>query len=145
MASSYGATRNMTCPGCGMPYDYHARMQPHGFTVGASFKTSRREIIALKEDRKTGKTKYGRRHGTLGYMHQLKKLAWRAHVDECVTAFDAAVEGGADPESLLASNLAALVAAGRERRAVHIANDNARRRRMYAEAKAATRKTRRAA
>jgi hypothetical protein len=108
--SAYGKSRNLTCPGCGMPYDYHAQEQPHGFTVGMTFATARRDIIAIGTDRKTGKTKYGRRHGTLGFLHELKMLAWRAHVDQCVAAFDAAVEAGADPESLLEFNLAALKA-----------------------------------
>lgn len=110
MGSTYGKTRNLTCPGCGMPYDFDARDQPHGFTVGASFLQARRDIIAIGVDRRTGRTKYGRRNGTLGLMHEWKMLAWRAHVDECVSAFDAAVGSGADPESLLAGNLAELKA-----------------------------------
>jgi hypothetical protein len=115
MASSFGKTRNMVCPGCGMPYDYHAQQQPHGFTIGASFLQARRDIIAIGTDRKTGKTKYGRRGGTLGFMHELKMMAWRAHVDGCVAAFDAAVEAGADPESLRQGNYEALVAASPKR------------------------------
>ncbi len=40
-------------------------------------------IISIGTDRKTGKTKYGRRNGTLGYMFELKQLMWHQHTDEC--------------------------------------------------------------
>jgi hypothetical protein len=71
----------MTCPGCGIRYDYEHGV---GFNTGLTFKEVRRMIIAIGVDRKTGKTKYGRRNGTLGYMHELKKTMWKAHVAECV-------------------------------------------------------------
>lgn len=58
-----------------MPYDR--------FTCGLTFKTARRDIIAIGTDRKTGKTKYGRRNGTLGFMHEQKLMHWDQHVGEC--------------------------------------------------------------
>lgn len=78
MASHYGETRGIVCGGCGMRYD--------DFRTGMSFKEVRNLIITIGTDRKTGKTKYGRRNGTLGYWHELKKLYWEAHVGECESA-----------------------------------------------------------
>jgi len=78
MPSRYGEQRNMKCGGCGLPYD--------DFRCGWTFAEARREIIAIGTDKKTGKTKYGRRHGVLGYLHELKKLSWKAHVDACEAA-----------------------------------------------------------
>jgi hypothetical protein len=82
MPSAFGSSRGLRCPGCGLGYD--------DFRCGWQFKTSRREIIAIKVDRKTGKTKYGRRSGTLGWMHEQKMLYWDQHVGECSDAFEAA-------------------------------------------------------
>jgi hypothetical protein len=70
----------MTCPGCGLAYD--------DFRTGLSFIQVRRDIISIGTDRKTGKTKYGRRHGTLGYWHELKMMLWDAHVGECTDAME---------------------------------------------------------
>lgn len=84
MASAFGANRNMVCPGCKLKYD--------DFRAGWLFKNSRREIIALKVDRKTGKTKYGRRRGTLGFMHEQKMLCWDQHVGECTDAREKAAQ-----------------------------------------------------
>lgn len=78
MASSFGASRGMVCPGCGLAYDK--------FSTGMTFKQVRNDIIAIGTDRKTGKTKYGRRGGTLGYWHELKMLMWDQHVGECTDA-----------------------------------------------------------
>lgn len=83
MASNYGRSRNIVCPGCRIRYDYEHGV---GFSTGLTFKEVRRLIITIGTDAKTGKTKYGRRNGTLGYMHELKQVMWKAHVAEC-TAF----------------------------------------------------------
>lgn len=80
MASNYGRDRNLTCPGCGIRYDYEHGV---GFSTGLTFTEVRRTIIAIGTDKKTGKTKYGRRNGVLGYMHELKQIMWKAHVAEC--------------------------------------------------------------
>jgi hypothetical protein len=78
VTSAYGKNRGMRCDGCGLCYD--------DFRTGMTFEQVRRDIIAIKVDRKTGKTKYGRRHGTLGYWHELKMLLWDQHVGECTDA-----------------------------------------------------------
>jgi hypothetical protein len=82
VASAYGTNRNMTCPACGLAYD--------DMRTGLSFKQARRDIIAIGVDRKTGKTKYGRRHGVLGYMHELKMILWDQHVGICTDAAELA-------------------------------------------------------
>ncbi len=78
----FGEKRKMVCAGCGLRYD--------DMRCGVTFLSARQEIIAIKFDTKRGKTKYGRRNGTLGYMHQKKMLLWRTHVDECVDAYERA-------------------------------------------------------
>jgi hypothetical protein len=78
VASEYGKNRNMRCDGCGLGYD--------DFRTGLSFTDIRRMIISIGTDRKTQRTKYGRRHGVLGYHFELKQLMWRQHVDECASA-----------------------------------------------------------
>lgn len=80
MASAYGKNRNMVCPGCRLAYDT--------FTTGMTWKQVRNDIIAIGIDRKTGKTKYGRRHGVLGYWHELKMMLWDQHVGECTDAVE---------------------------------------------------------
>jgi hypothetical protein len=55
---------------------------------GYTFKTARREIIAIAHDTKRGKTKYGRRHGVLGFLHEIKQSMWKSHVAACDQAFD---------------------------------------------------------
>jgi hypothetical protein len=82
VGSRYGASRNLVCDGCGQRYD--------DFRTGMSFKEVRNLIIAIGTDRKTGKTKYGRRRGTLGYWHELKLMFWDQHVGECTDAAEAA-------------------------------------------------------
>lgn len=78
MASAYGESRGMVCKHCGLRYD--------DLRTGRSFKELRNEIISIGVDKRTGKTKYGRRHGVLGYWHELKMLYWQLHVDECESA-----------------------------------------------------------
>ncbi len=78
MASTYGEKRGMVCAGCGLKYD--------AFRSGWSFLDARQTIIAIQTDRKTGKTKYGRRHGVLGFMHEQKMLAWNGHIGLCEAA-----------------------------------------------------------
>ena len=75
MASSYGKTRGMVCEGCGLKYD--------DFRTGMTWTEVRNLIIAIGTDRKTGKTKYGRRGGVLGFWHETKMLFWDQHVGEC--------------------------------------------------------------
>lgn len=77
MASAYGANRNIVCPGCKLGYD--------SFRTGMSFTEVRRSIIAIGTDRKTGKTKYGRRSGVLGLWHEWKKMMWEQHVGDCTS------------------------------------------------------------
>lgn len=78
MASAFGANRNMVCPHCGERYD--------DMRTGRTFKELRNEIISIGTDAKTGKTKYGRRHGVLGYWHELKMLYWDQHLAMCESA-----------------------------------------------------------
>lgn len=78
MASAYGENRKMVCPGCKLRYD--------DFRTGMKFKQIRRDIIAIGTDTHTGKTKYGRRNGVLGYWHELKMMLWDQHVGECTHA-----------------------------------------------------------
>jgi hypothetical protein len=80
--STFGAARGMVCVACGLRYD--------DLRAGVTFVSARRDIIAIGVDAKTGRTKYGRRNGTLGFMHQRKMALWRAHVDECVSAHETA-------------------------------------------------------
>lgn len=82
MSSAYGKNRNMTCPGCGLEYDK--------FRTGMTWKEVRRLIITIGTDRKTGKTKYGRRHGVLGFWHEQKMMFWDQHVGECTDAAEMA-------------------------------------------------------
>lgn len=82
MASKYGESRNIACDGCGMKYD--------AFRTGLDFETVRNDIIAIGTDRKTGKTKYGRRRGVLGFWHELKLMMWDQHVGECTDAHEEA-------------------------------------------------------
>ncbi len=81
MPSSFGRSRNMVCPGCGLAYDK--------LRTGMTFLQVRRDIISIGTDGKTGKTKYGRRNGTLGYWHELKMMFWDQHVGECTDAAEA--------------------------------------------------------
>lgn len=74
MASAYGRNRDMVCV-CGVKYD--------DFRTGMDFTDVRNMIITIGTDKKTGKTKYGRRSGVLGYWHELKMLYWDQHVGEC--------------------------------------------------------------
>jgi hypothetical protein len=77
-AGVYGRGAHIACPsGCGLTYET--------FKVGLTFLQARRDIIAIGTDKKTGRTKYGRRNGVLGFMHEQKQLAWKAHVAECET------------------------------------------------------------
>ncbi len=75
MASAYGANRRMRCPACRLKYD--------DFRTGMTFKEVRNMIITIGIDKKTGKTKYGRRNGVLGYWFELKQLFWDQHTGEC--------------------------------------------------------------
>lgn len=75
MASRYGEKRGLVCGGCGVKYD--------NFRSGMSFLEARQLIITIGVDTKTGKTKYGRRNGVLGFMFELKQMAWKAHVGIC--------------------------------------------------------------
>lgn len=84
MPSAFGRNRNMVCLGCGLKYDR--------FRCGYTFKQARREIISIGTDRKTGKTKYGRRHGVLGFMHEIKMAMWDQHLGECTDAVDTATQ-----------------------------------------------------
>lgn len=74
MASAYGENHGLICA-CGLRYD--------DMRLGISFKQARREIIAIGTDRKTGKTKYGRRGGVLGFLFELKQSMWKSHVAAC--------------------------------------------------------------
>lgn len=74
MPSAWGRHHNERCV-CGIAYD--------SFRIGISFGEARRMIIAIGTDRRTGKTKYGRRHGVLGFLHELKLLSWKGHRDFC--------------------------------------------------------------
>jgi hypothetical protein len=56
------------------------------FSTGMSWTEIRRLIITIGVDGKTGKTKYGRRNGVLGYWHELKMMFWDQHVGECTDA-----------------------------------------------------------
>lgn len=87
MASAFGKNRNMVCPGCGLKYD--------DMRTGMTFKDVRNLIITIGTDRKTGKTKYGRRGGVLGYHHELKLMMWDQHVGECTDAAEAKAARGA--------------------------------------------------
>jgi hypothetical protein len=60
---------------CGLKYD--------DMRLGMTFATARREIIAIGVDRKTGRTKYGRRGGVLGFLFELKQSMWKSHVAAC--------------------------------------------------------------
>ena len=73
--SSYGRRRGITCPTCGLSYD--------AFRTGASFAQTRRDIIAIGVDPKTGKRKHGRRNTVLGMMHAMKQQLWSLHVEDC--------------------------------------------------------------
>ncbi len=75
----------MVCPGCGIKYDL--------FRTGMTWKQVRRDIIAIGTDRKTGRTKYGRRNGVLGYFHELKLMLWDGHCGECSDAAEIAASG----------------------------------------------------
>lgn len=75
MASAYGENHGLNCDGCGLRYD--------DFRTGMSFRQVRRDIIAIGTDGKTGKTKYGRRRGVLGFWHELKQQLWEQHVGMC--------------------------------------------------------------
>ncbi len=68
----------MVCQHCGQKYD--------DLRTGLDFTEVRQMIITIGTDRKTGKTKYGRRSGTLGYWHELKLLLWDQHIGECESA-----------------------------------------------------------
>lgn len=81
MASAYGENHGLVCVGCGLRYD--------DMRLGISFKQARRDIIAIEFDRRRGKKKYGRRHGVLGFLFELKQSMWHSHVDECVSMLDA--------------------------------------------------------
>lgn len=74
MPSAYGRNHNLVCA-CGLQYD--------DMRLGMSWTQARNEIIAIKVDRKTGKTKYGRRHGVLGFLFELKQSMWKSHVAAC--------------------------------------------------------------
>lgn len=78
MASAFGENRGMVCAHCGLRYD--------DMRTGRSFKELRNEIISIGTDAKTGRTKYGRRNGVLGYWHELKMLYWDQHVEMCAAA-----------------------------------------------------------
>lgn len=75
MGSRYGENHGLVCRGCGLTYD--------AMRTGMSFKEVRNMIITIGTDTKTGKTKYGRRHGVLGYFFELKQLYWEEHVGAC--------------------------------------------------------------
>ncbi len=74
-AGKYGRGVAIKCEGCGINYE--------SFRAGTSFFQARRDIIAIDVDRRTGKKKYGRRNGVLGFMRELKQLAWKAHIEGC--------------------------------------------------------------
>lgn len=76
--STYGRDHGLVCDHCGQTYDR--------FRIGLTFADARRVIISIGVDRKTGKTKYGRRHGVLGYLFELKQLEWKHHVAQCEDA-----------------------------------------------------------
>ncbi len=76
MSSSWGRDHgNLKCDGCGIKYDK--------FRLGMSFDDARKAIIAIQTDGRTGRTKYGREYGVLGYLHEMKLLAWADHVQRC--------------------------------------------------------------
>ncbi len=75
MASAYGENHRLRCDGCGLRYD--------DFRTGMTFKEVRNMIITIGVDKRTGKTKYGRRNGVLGYWHELKRLFWDQHMGGC--------------------------------------------------------------
>jgi hypothetical protein len=75
MPSRWGAMHERPCEACGLSYDK--------LRTGMSFTDVRNLIIAIQVDRKTGKTKYGRRNGVLGFWHELKRQQWQQHVGLC--------------------------------------------------------------
>lgn len=84
MPSSYGRRRGMVCAGCGIGYDK--------LRTGMTWTEVRNLIIAMKDDPVTGKTKYGRRGGVLGFHHELKMQMWEQHVGLCTDDSPAARE-----------------------------------------------------
>lgn len=78
MASNWGDSRGMHCPGCGLRYD--------DMRTGMTFGEVRRLIISIGWCTKRGRVKNGRRHGVLGYWHELKLAYWDQHVGECTDA-----------------------------------------------------------
>lgn len=75
MASTYGATRKLVCPVCGLRYD--------DMHTGLTFKEVRNLIISIGWCSKMGHVKNGRRRGVLGYWHELKLNFWDQHVGLC--------------------------------------------------------------
>ncbi len=83
MPSRWGANHGKVCRACGEKYD---RM-----TTGMTFTEVRNLIITIGTDRKTGKTKYGRRSGVLGFWHELKVQQWEQHLGLCEGAMNDAL------------------------------------------------------
>lgn len=75
MGSCYGESHGLTCRVCGLRYD--------DMRTGLTFKDVRNLIITIGWCTKRQRVKNGRRHGVLGFWHELKRSYWDQHVGMC--------------------------------------------------------------